>query len=282
MPAKILIVGCGDLGTQIAVSLQSQGNEVTGVRISNQALPTGIHTIQADVTCPETLTKLAQIKPDYLVYCVAASAITNTDVDESYRLHYVEGLRHVLASQQTNSNLKHIFFVSSTRVYGQKTEDILDDLMVAVPADDGGRRLLEAEDLLRNLPYATTALRLSGIYGPGRTRMLRLAVQPELWPAYDSWSNRIHRDDAAAFIVFLISQRQQHKSIADCYIVTDSQPTTQYETLKWIAAKKNLPVNSDTPALSGGKRLSNKRMLESGYILQYPNYQAGYSALMAK
>lgn len=282
MPVKVLIIGCGDLGTQIAINLQSLAYEVIGVRISDKLLPTGIQTIQADVTRPETLTKITQIKPDYLVYCVAGSAKTSTDVDENYRLHYVDGLRHILAIQQTNAHLKHVFFVSSTRVYGQKTEEILEDLVTAIPADDGGQRLLEAENLLTNLPYATTVLRLSGIYGPGRTRMIKLAQQPELWPAQDSWTNRIHRDDAAAFIVFLINQRQQQKLIADCYIVTDSQSTTQYETLKWIATKKNLLINVATPAISGGKRLSNKRMLESGFVLQYPNYQAGYTALMAE
>lgn len=282
MPVKVLIVGCGDLGTQIAINLQSLAYEVIGVRISDKPLPANILTIQADVTRSETLIKLTQIKPDYLVYCVAGSAKTTVDVDENYRLHYVEGLRHILATQQTNAHLKHVFFVSSTRVYGQKSEDILDDTIAAVPADDGGKRLLETESLLKNLSYPTTALRLSGIYGPGRTRMLKLAQQPELWPAQDSWTNRIHRDDAAAFIVYLINQRQQQKTIADCYIVTDSQPTTQYETLKWIAAQKNSPVNVVTPAISGGKRLSNKRMLQTGFVLRYSNYQEGYTALLAE
>ncbi len=282
MQAKVLIVGCGDLGTQVAINLQSLAYEVIGVRLSDKLLPANIETIQADVTQPLTLIKLTQIQPDYLIYCVAATVKTMADVDQNYHLHYVEGLHNILATQQINRNLKHVFFVSSTRVYGQKTEDILDDSVTAVPADDGGKRLLEAENLLNSIHCPATTLRLSGIYGPGRTRMLKLAQHPELWPVQDSWSNRIHRDDAAAFIVYLINQRQQQKSIADCYIVTDNQPTTQYETLKWIAAKSKVPVTVTTPAISGGKRLSNKRMLQSGFILRYPNYQEGYAALLAE
>ena len=281
MNAKVLIIGCGDLGTEIAVRLQKQGYEIIGVRVSDKALPDGMQTLQADVTQPETLTKLVQIQPDYLIYCVAGSSQNAAQVDESYRLHYVAGLRHALATQQTNAQLKHVFFVSSTRVYGQKTDGILDELTPAIPCDVAGEHLLEAERLLKDLHCSATALRLSGIYGPGRTRMLNLALQPDLWPQQNSWTNRIHRDDAAEFTVFLINQRQQQKSIADCYIVTDSHPTTQYETLSWIARQNNRMADVLTPPIAGGKRLSNKLMLQSGFNLKYPNYQVGYSQLLS-
>ncbi len=286
MKAQVLIVGCGDLGAEIAIRLQQSGDQVIGVRISDKPLPNGIITIQADVTRAETLAPLVQLKPDYLIYCVAGSAQNTTQDDENYRQHYVAGLRHVLATQHNNSNLKHVFFVSSTRVYGQKTAEVIDELMPALPCDTAGERLLEAEGLLKNLACPATALRLSGIYGPGRTRMINLALKPDLWPtrvSQNSWSNRIHRDDAAAFIVFLIQQRQQLKTIEDCYIVTDSQPTTQYETLNWLATQMNIAViavDTITPEISGGKRLSNQRLLRSGFKLRYPNYQVGYTELL--
>lgn len=283
MKAQILIIGCGDLGTEIAIRLQQLGGQVTGLRISDKPLPNNITTLQADVTLAETLAPLGQLKPDYLIYCVAGSAQHVAQVDENYRQHYVAGLRHVLATQHNNSNLKHVFFVSSTRVYGQKTQNVIDELMPAEPCDAGGERLLEAEGLLKHLACSATALRLSGIYGPGRTRMINLALRPDLWPErvpQNSWSNRIHRDDAAAFIVFLIQQRQQLNMVADCYIVTDSQPTTQYETLCWLATQMNIKVALVKPEIIGGKRLSNQRLLQSGFKLSYPNYQVGYTALL--
>lgn len=282
MSAKVLIIGCGDLGTKIATDLQSLAYEVIGLRVSDQQLPANIMRIQADVTQPETLSKLEQIQPDYLIYCVAGSAKTSLDVDDNYRLHYVEGLRNVLATQQANPHLKHVFFVSSTRVYGQKTEAIIDETITAVATDAGGERLLEAENLIKNFPCGATVLRLSGIYGPGRTRMIKLAEQQDLWPAQNGWTNRIYRDDAAAFIVYLIKLLQQQKTIADCYIVTDNQPTTQYQTLKWIADQKHQIVDVMPLPVLGGKRLSNQRMLQTGFILHYPDYQVGYAALLAQ
>ncbi|HEY9210492.1 MAG TPA: SDR family NAD(P)-dependent oxidoreductase, partial [Methylotenera sp.] len=178
-----------------------------------------------------------------------------------------------------NSRLKHVFFVSSTRVYGQDTQALLDASIPAQPADFGGQRLLEAETLLQTLACGTTVLRLSGIYGPGRLRMLNLAKSPDKWPKQNIWSNRIHRDDAAAFMVFLTEQVLAGNAVQNCFIVTDSKPVQQYEVLSWLATQLQTGKPEQLPA-SGGKRLSNKHMLETGFKLQYPDYRAGYRTLL--
>lgn len=273
---KVLIVGCGDLGGAVACQLAQSGIEVVGVRRSAQPLD-GVHVIAADVTQPASLAKLKQVQPDVLVYCVAA----NGQTDEQYKAQYVDGLRNVLTTQSENPKLKHVFFVSSTRVYGQKTEALLDESIAAIPADFGGERLLETERILSALPCTSTVLRLSGIYGPGRLRMINLAKSPESWPVQNSWTNRIHRDDAAAFMVFLIQQVFAGKAVLDCYIVTDSKPASQHEVLGWVAGKLHINTDANTQVpIEGGKRLSNRAMLATGFKLQYPDYQAGYSALI--
>lgn len=270
MVSKVLIVGCGDLGAEIARCLHSEKYEIYGVRYSDMPLADYIHTIQADVNKASSLTVIADIAPKFLIYCVAA----NSQTDDSYRAHYVDGLRNVLASLD-HTNLQHVFFVSSTRVYGQQTDEILDEDSPTIPVDFGGERLLEAEGLLRNLN--ATVLRLSGIYGPGRTRMLQLAKNPDRWPAQNSWTNRIHRDDAAAFIAYLITHCEKP---APCYIVTDSKPVSQYEVLNWIAGRFGIGHKKDIEAVTEGKRLANRRMLATGFQLQYPDYQAGYTSLI--
>jgi nucleoside-diphosphate-sugar epimerase len=274
--ATILIIGCGDLGSAVALKLAQLGHRVVGVRRSATPL-TNVEMIQADVTHPETLDKLAKIQPDILVYCVAA----NGQTDAHYKAAYVDGLRNVIATQVNNTALKQLFFVSSTRVYGQQTDAILDDNSPAIPTDFGGERLLEGEQLLNNLTCGHTALRLSGIYGPGRLRMINLAKTPELWPAQNSWTNRIHRDDAAAFLVFLLQKVLHHTPIAPCYIVTDSASVSQYEVLHWLAAQQHILFNPLVPAIQIGKRLANHALLGSGYQLQYPDYRVGYAALLA-
>lgn len=270
----ILIAGCGDLGCLLGKQLVDDNFAVTGLRRSDAALPFGIDTFQADVSRPETLQGVAALRPDILVYCVAADAQT----DESYRSHYVDGLRNVLSALPSDS-LRHIFFVSSTRVYGQTGDQWLDETTPAIPADFGGERLLQAEALLGELP--ATTLRLSGIYGPGRTRLLRLAQQPDNWPIQNSWGNRIHRDDAAAFTALLIRRTLQGETLASCYLVTDGHPAPQYEVLSWLAERQGLKTSfAVIPPVQGGKKLGNARMLATGFALSYPDYRAGYAELL--
>ncbi len=277
---NVLIVGYGDLGSQVALQLAHEGLNVTGVRrnsnvIADHSDSNAVQIIAADVTKPESLETLNAVQPDIVVYCVAASGQT----DAEYKSAYVDGLRNVMATQKNNTQLKHVFFVSSTRVYGQDTQALLDESVPALPADFGGLRLLEAEHLLQTLSCGTTVLRLSGIYGPGRLRMINLAKSPDNWPKQNSWGNRIHRDDAAAFMVFLIKQVLAGNAVKNCFIVTDSSPVPQYEVLSWLARQLQVEEPAQLP-VSGGKRLSNKFMLETGFKLQYPDYKAGYRKLL--
>ncbi len=277
----MLIVGCGDLGTAIASCLQ-QSHEVIGLRISDKLLPLGMQTIQADVTTPNTLKLIENLNPNIIIYCVSAGGAT----DEKYQAAYVAGLKNILATQANSQALQHIFFVSSTRVYGQNNAAILDENTSAIPTGFGGERLLEAENVLKNMQlksksWKSTSMRLSGIYGQGRLYLVNMAKDIAKWPQENHWSNRIHRDDAAGFIAFMVKKALQKESIAECYIVTDDMPTQQYEILTWLANQQNTDTsNIKAPPVSGGKRLSNKRMRDTGFQLQYANYQVGYSQIL--
>ena len=247
--AKVLIIGCGDLGTAIATHLHQLQHEVIGVRQSSQALPHKMQTIQADVTQADSLAALNNLNPNIVIYCVAASAQT----DENYQAHYVTGLKNILITQNTNTHLQHVFFISSTRIYGQNNAEILDENTPAIPADFGGKRLLEAENLLKNMlddlslqgrACQSTSMRLSGIYGKGRLYLVNLAKEPAKWPIENHWSNRIHRNDAANFIVFMVEKAANNQQVADLYIVTDDMPTQQYEVLTWLANKQGVDTSS--------------------------------------
>ena len=284
--ANILIVGCGDLGTAIADNLKHE-HEVTGLRRSIHKASGGMQTIHADVTQPNTLSALTNLNPSIVIYCVSADAQT----DESYQAQYVMGLKNILDTQASNSVLQHVFFVSSTRLYGQKTQEILDEITPAIPSDFGGERLLEAENALKqfclnkitnkDMACKQTSMRLSGIYGNGRLYLANMAKDATCWPAENNWSNRIHRDDAAGFITFLVEKVLRQETIESLYIVTDDMPTQQYEVLQWLATQQGVDVpHIKIPPISGGKRLSNKRLRDTGFQLLYPNYQVGYRQLL--
>lgn len=279
--AQILIAGCGDLGSSLAAKLAAQGHAVRGLRRNAAPMPKGVLGLRGDVTRPETLAALPTLRPDFLVYCVAASEQT----DDNYRAIYVDGLRNVLQALAPANSLKHVFFVSSTRVYGQKTESVINESIPAEPNDSGGRRLLEAENLLKDLPCPGTALRLSGIYAAGRTRMVELARNPANWPTQNVWTNRIHREDAASFIAFLIARvlenNPEHAPIDDCYIVSDNRSIPQWRLLLWLANRLGVDTGKlKEPPVQGGKRMSNFRMRALEFKLQYEDYRTGYETLL--
>jgi nucleoside-diphosphate-sugar epimerase len=273
----VLIVGCGELGTELGRILIADGLTVAAIRRSSTTSFDGIRFFQADVTKPQTLSALSQLQPEIIVYSVAA----NFQTDENYRDVYVNGLRNVLDALGELSCLKHMFFISSTRVYGQHTEKFITEDTTPQPSDFGGKRIREAENLLSNLTCGTTVLRLSGIYGPTRRRMLEIAMHPNSWPLQNTWTNRIHLNDAARFIAFLIHHALDGVYLDRCYLVTDCCPASQYEVLIWLAERLGVTINDvDIPRLTGGKRLSNTKMRATGFVLKYPSYHDGYLELL--
>ena len=280
MKEKVLIVGCGDLGQHVAFTLTKSGIHSIGLRRQACASNQVMEMVYADVTQPASLQLLEKMHPTIVIYCVAATAQT----DQNYYSHYVDGLKNVLNALTNTDVLRHVFFVSSTRMYGQSSNALMDEMMTPVPQDFGGSRLLEAEKLLDqpHQKWRGTALRLTGIYGPGREYMINLARDPSKWPLKNSWTNRIHRDDAAAFIVHLIKRLINNLPVDDCYVVTDSHPVSQYEVLRWMADKMGVSVDGRLPEVVGGKRMSNQRMLSTGFSLEYPDYQTGYLSLLPK
>ena len=79
----------------------------------------------------------------------------------------------------------------------------------------------------------------------------------------------------------MVEKAANNQQVADCYIVTDDMPAQQYEVLTWLAHQQG--INTSTyraPIAQGGKRLSNQLLRKTGFELQYPNYQVGYSDIL--
>jgi len=64
------------------------------------------------------------------------------------------------------------------------------------------------------------------------------------------------------------------------YVVTDSRPVSHYEVLRWLAVKMGLEVVKVSPEVDGGKRMTNQKLLSTGFQLSYPDYQSGYLSLL--
>ena len=275
---KVLIIGCGQLGFSIVNNADSDVFKLYGFSRSLRKSPASIEMHQVDILKTEAIDAIKLVNPEIIIYAVSA----DTQSIESYQDHYVLGLKKTYEAILELDHFKHLFFVSSTRVYGQKTTKILSELDIAEPSDYGGEALMEAETVARQLKDKATILRLSGIYGPNRKRMIQLAQSnPGNWPATNNWSNRIHEEDAARFIVFLMKRIMMKESIEPLYLVTDGVPTKQYDVLTWI--RNRLQLTTDTielPILESGKQLQSVLLNQTGFVLKYPDFTYGYEAMI--
>jgi len=279
--ARILIVGSGDIGGGLAIQLAAKGHDVWGMRRSEKEVGAGVTTISADVADMETLIGKMPEKLDYIVYSVASPEFS----EEGYDKFYVQGLVHIMALlRHEGHNPNRIFFVSSTSVYPHHDGSWVDESVVPEPTAFAGRKMLEAEQKLLSSEYAGTAVRFSGIYGPGRTRMINQAkTGAHCDPEPDVWTNRIHRDDCIGVLEFLIEQDQNKVPLEDVYIATDLQPTPLFEILEWMKDRiGDVEPDHDVPEATrrGSKRLSSQKLQDLGYKFKYENYVVGYDEIL--
>jgi nucleoside-diphosphate-sugar epimerase len=276
---RVLIVGCGYVGTALAKLLDADGHIVFGLRRRIDELPAGIRPIAGDVSNPDTL-KALPAGIDAVVYAAAAGRF-----DEArYRAAYVEGPRNVIrALADANQPVRRFLYVSSTGVYAQENGEWVDETSPAEQTHFTGAAMLEGERLVGSAPFSSVIVRFAGIYGPGRTRIIdSVRDGSAVCPVSPTYLNLIHRDDCAGFLRHLISLNHP----CDLYLGVDSEPIERGELLRWIAGKLGLPpppsgpVDLSVRAARGNKRCRNRRLIESGYALRFPTYRDGYSSLL--
>jgi nucleoside-diphosphate-sugar epimerase len=274
--ATVLIAGCGYTGRALGQRLIGSGHSVWGLSRRPYDFPPGLQPLAADLTDAGSLSALPR-SFDYVVYCASADAGS----DEAYRRAYVEGSANLLNHLDART-LERFFFVSSTAVYAQDDGQWVDESSPTVPAHFAGQRTLEAEQVVLTSGLPSSVLRCSGIYGPGRDRLVVAVRRGDPMTVSERYTNRIHRDDIAGLVQHLI----EHGTNESTLLVSDDEPTTQRQIVLHIATALGVAVpaltseNSAPGARGGNKRCSNARLRATGYRLQYPTFREGYGALI--
>ena len=273
---KLLVIGCGKLGQKLGLLAKKTPLDLLGFK-RKKITSTNIRIEQQDIFDKSFFDKVKTHSPDFILYSLSA----DEQSEKSYRRNYVEGLKQVIKSIKYINNFQHLFFVSSTSVYGDNNDQFIDEFSETSPKNFRGTILLEAENLLNTVKFNSTILRLSGIYGSGRNYMIKLSQDAESWPKFDRWTNRINEDDAANFIIFLLNQCLQGEIPEKLYLLTDKEPVTLFRLLNWIRQNLNLKnkinITSD-PIL--GKRLRSSIIPSLKFEYKYPTYKQGYKELI--
>ena len=274
--AKVFIAGAGYVGTVAAELLARAGHAVDIGRRTPGGTPRA-HAM--DVLRPGSY-PAALREAECVLYCVSADAFT----PESYRDAYVEGLSRVVEAASRGA-ARRLIFVSSTGVYGQDDGSVVDETTPAEPRGFSGRTILEGEALLAAAPLEAATIRFSGIYGPGRDRLVRMVRTrtPVSAKSRAAITNRIHRDDCARALVHLV----ERPALASLYLGSDLAPTPMGEILDWIAARLGLDApppgedSGEAPQRGGNKRISSARLRAEGFRFLYPTYREGFAAILA-
>lgn len=271
MTDNVLIAGCGDVGNALAARLLADDCRVWGVRRHVDALGPGIEPWRIDLRNASGWGE-PPAAFDYVFYTASADRRD----EHAYRAIYVDALRDLLhALRDSGCPLRRVLFTSSTAVYGQSRGEWVDETSATEPLGFNGRVLLEAEAIIDEAPEEGINVRLSGIYGPGRTRLVRKVWEGNA-TATGGWTNRIHVEDCAGVLHHLMRLENPEP----LYLASDDRPATTAEVVTWMSEELGVSTPQPGGAVSSNKRCRNARLRESGYRFRYPSFREGYPEII--
>ncbi|WP_313463884.1 NAD-dependent epimerase/dehydratase family protein [Stutzerimonas nitrititolerans] len=274
---SVLIAGCGDVGSRFGLQMSRAGWTVYGLRREAAGLPVPILPVAGDLLVGQCPRNWPNAELSYLVYAASASQHD----EPGYRQAYVEGLRNVLGwLEQRGQRPKRLLFLSSTGVYGQNQGEWIDETSPTEPNGFTGQVMLEAERLALNSGLPATLVRMGGLYDPARPwlqNQIRAGLRVDREPP--QYSNRIHRDDAAGLLAFLLQTDLRGVALDDCYLGVDNDPAPLHEVVDWLRERLDVThwAEQSMTRRAGSKRCSNARARALGWTPKYPSYRDGYA-----
>ena len=270
------VIGCGYVGTAVAMRMKRAGHAVTATTRSSE----NVHELrrlmddvqQLDITDPNLdLSFLADLEG--LLISVAP-----TRQNQSYGDVFAQGMRNLAGAlrRRTSTQPLHITYISSVSVYGdQQGREVTEQASVDSSSAVNGM-LAAAEELMLDIDRPDTAicvLRLGGIYGPGRdmVAMIREAAGqqvPKDGNAINAWSGLV---DIARGVQFVSEQK-----LTGIYNLVDDMQLSRRELSTLICDEEGLPPvlwshGSSANERSINARVSNQKLKDAGFELMSPS-----------
>ncbi|MEP7070857.1 MAG: NAD-dependent epimerase/dehydratase family protein [Verrucomicrobiota bacterium] len=269
---RVLIAGCGYVGNAAARLFAADNHDVSGWRRDASASSPAVGIALSSVDVSDAAAVLHHAFPaDVVVHCASSGG---GDAD-AYRAVYYQGAVNLLRAFPR----ARFLFTSSTSVYAQSDGSWVSETSPTLPQRETGRILRETEELV--LQRDGVVLRLGGIYGPGRSALLRAMREgTAAMSDEDHYVNQVHRDDIASAIVLLALARDL--PTPRVFNVVDHTPALRNEIISWLASYLQIPLSSEAaePASRrrgrSNKRVSNARLRALGWKPVFPSYREAF------
>lgn len=273
---SLLWLGAGDIAYRAESLLSDLGLTSCYVSRSARREFDSADTHVADLSDYAKALSFARRRPNYVV----ASFSPRGRREEDYRQSYLQSLSNIVAAlDQVQHAPQLLIFISSTSVYAQSEGERVDESSEAQPTRPTSMVLRECEHLLDLQNYPTCSLRYSGIYGPGRYHLLKQVVDGNM--TSNTWTNRIHVDDCARVVTFLVTRALGCESIPAVLLASDDAPVPSTLLRLWLAEQmrvdtEGVAFNEEDKMRLGGKRCNNSLLKALGFEFAYPDYRSGF------
>lgn len=267
MKKKALIVGCGYVGSYLRKILQQYDWHVVGISRSGNV---NCDELKIDVSNSFSLHISSY---DVVFYLVSADAYTSA----AYEAAYLRGVTNTLQALAKTKQRPRFVFVSSTSLFAEVQGNLVDESSPISTTLFSKQFLNAGEQLVWKSGLTSIVVRFSGIYGPGRSRLVQQVKDGTAYlKKMPCISNRIHLEDCAGILYHVATTENPFP----LYIGSDSEPTPYNEVLIWLANRLGLPAPKTEAASKISTHLSNKRcsnnlLIDSGYCFRFPNFREG-------
>lgn len=263
---RIAIIGAGWLGLPLAQHLQQLGHWVCASRTTEQRLTElPAHAITGFLCQLPQANSLADTLTNFHCDTLIGSFPPGFRQGQSpdYSVSW-----QALVAQAKQADIKKIIMVSSTSVYPDQAQDMLESdasWQLAQQHDhfsEKAKILLAAEQAVIDSGINYTLLRCSGLIGPNRHParfVTRLSQVSELAPA-----NLLHLTDAIRAITFSIDH-------LDNEVVNVTTPNTVSKAEFYQAALKAIGSHTPLPKVvqQRDKRIIANKLLQAGFSFHY-------------
>lgn len=288
--ARVLIVGCGDVGLRVARALPPHVR-VLGLTSSPARAPElrarGITPLAGNLDDPRTLARLAGIA-DHVVHLAPPAS---EPVAQWWRDRRTLALLRTL---RLRSAPRTLIYASTSGVYGDCGGEWITEARPVAPRTPRAQRRVDAERQVRFFARGTGArgsiLRIPGIYAPDRAggtpRDRLLKGTPVLAPQDDVYTNHIHANDLARAVIAALwrgrPQRTYNASddtelkMGDYFdLAADLYGLPRPPRVARSTAQEQLPLML-LSFMSESRRLDNRRLkAELRVKLRHPTVESG-------